>query len=287
MTSQHAIREVADTASWVAVYRAMETRRADALFHDPLAELLAGEAGKRISKSMQQFQRYAYWSVTIRTSIIDAYIREYLDKGCKTVVNLGAGLDTRPYRLGLPHDVKWIEIDSPEIVALKNERLKEHRPDCQLERIGLDLTDPVARKQCLAEINDRSGPALLLTEGVVPYLDEADVCSLARDLWEQPNFAFWICEYYSPAMYPQYQSPKFKKRLGNAPFRFFPADWFALFEQCGWSRKELRYLYDEAREHGRDFPLPWWAKLLRTLIGEEKMMNQIKTLQAYTVLEKC
>jgi len=286
MTTQHAIREVADTASWVAVYRAMETWRADALFHDPLAELLAGEQGKHISRHMQPFERYAYWSVTIRTRLIDNYIREYIDKGYRSVVNLGAGFDTRPYRLDLPHDLQWIEIDSPEIVALKNERLEGHVPDCRLERIGLDLADPVARKSCLAEINDRSGLALLLTEGVVPYLSEEEVRSLAWNLWEQPNFALWICEYYSPATYPRYQSPKFRKRLGNAPFRFFPADWFALFEQCGWSRREVRYLYDEARKHGRDFPLPWWAKLLRTIVGEEKMMKEIKTLQAYVVLEK-
>jgi len=286
MTSQHAIREVADTASWVAVYRAMESRRPDALFHDPLAELLAGEAGRRISRHMQPFQRYAYWSVTIRTRIIDAYIREYLDQGYRTVVNLGAGLDTRPYRLGLPHDVRWIEIDSPEIVVLKNERLAGQTPDCRLERIGLDLADPVARQSCLAGINEGGGPALLLTEGVVPYLAEEEVRSLASDLWEQPSFALWICEYYSPATYPRYQSPKFRKRLGNAPFRFFPEDWFALFEQCGWSRKEMRYLYDEARLHRRNFPLPWWLNLLRSVVGEEKMMGPLRTLQAYAVLEK-
>jgi len=281
------IQNVADTASWVAAYRAMETRRADALFHDPLAELLAGEQGKRFSRSMQPFESYAYWSITIRTRLIDTCIREYLARGYKTVINLGAGLDTRPYRLGLPHDIHWIEIDRPEIVAFKNEQLKEHTPDCKLDRIGLDLSDAIARKKCLTGINDRTGPALLLTEGVIPYLDEEEVRSLACDLRAQSNFALWICEYYSPETYPRYQSPKFKKRLRNAPFRFFPQDWFAFFKQCGWNRKEIRYLYDEARQHRRDFPLPFWAKLLRFFVGEEKMMKPIKTLSAYTVLEKC
>lgn len=38
------IENVSDTAFWVAHYRALETKRPDALFHDPLAGVLAGEA---------------------------------------------------------------------------------------------------------------------------------------------------------------------------------------------------------------------------------------------------
>ena len=48
------IENVSDTALWVAVYRAMETARPDAIFKDPYAERLAGEKGRRIVDEMKQ-----------------------------------------------------------------------------------------------------------------------------------------------------------------------------------------------------------------------------------------
>jgi O-methyltransferase involved in polyketide biosynthesis len=41
------IRNVSDTARWVAMYRAQESARPDALFHDPWAERLGGDRGRR------------------------------------------------------------------------------------------------------------------------------------------------------------------------------------------------------------------------------------------------
>jgi O-methyltransferase involved in polyketide biosynthesis len=46
------IQNVSDTAFTVAVYRAMESERPDALFHDPLARKLTGEHGQRIVNDM-------------------------------------------------------------------------------------------------------------------------------------------------------------------------------------------------------------------------------------------
>lgn len=281
-----AIQKVSDTAFWVATYRAMETSRQDALFHDPLAGLLAGEYGEKVSGSMKPFARYAYWSVTIRTRLIDDYILQYIQQGYSSIINLGAGLDTRPYRLDLPQDVEWIEIDFPEVIELKNSRLKQYSPNCRLERIGIDLSDLTERKKVFAELNNRSGPALILTEGVIPYLDEAAVSSLANEIKQQSRFKLWITEYYSPEVYPRYQSPKFNKRLGSSPFQFFPVDWLAFFEQHGWKQKEIKYLHDEALKHKRKFPLPWWASALRFIVGEKRIIHKVRKYSAYLVFEK-
>ncbi|PYL21082.1 MAG: SAM-dependent methyltransferase, partial [Verrucomicrobia bacterium] len=43
---------MSDTARWVAVYRARETQRTDAVFRDPFARQLAGERGEQIAASM-------------------------------------------------------------------------------------------------------------------------------------------------------------------------------------------------------------------------------------------
>jgi methyltransferase (TIGR00027 family) len=280
------IKNVSDTAFWVAFYRSFESKRKDALFHDPFASLLIGEYGKKISGPMKPFAKYAYWSVTIRTPLIDEYIQKYSIEGYTTVINLGAGLDTRPYRLSLPPETHWIEVDFPEIIALKNAKLKDAKPKCKIERIGLDLSDPAERKRLFSEVNHRVGPAIILTEGVVPYLNEDAVASLANDIKTQANFRLWISEYYSPDLYPRYQSPRFKDSLGDSPFQFFPADWFSFFENCGWTKKELKYLHDEAAKHNRKFPLPWWVSLLKRIIGEQKITEKIRKYAAYIVFEK-
>lgn len=285
-SSTSTIQNISDTAFWVASYRAIESEKENALFRDPLAGLLTGEYGKKVSNSMKPIARYAYWSVTIRTLLIDEYVMKYANQGYNTIINLGAGLDTRPYRLPLSQDIQWIEVDFPEVIELKNEKLKDQRPKCTLERIGLNLAIQEERRRLFDELNHRVGPALVLTEGVIPYLDELSVSGLANDIQDQSNFRLWIADYYSPEVYPRYQSPEFKKLLGDSPFQFFPSDWFLFFDDCGWTRKEMRYLYDEAEKHNRRFPLPWWATLLTFVIGEKKIKEKVRKLHAYIVFEK-
>src|SRR5262249_21551140 len=62
------------------------------------------------------------------------------------VLNLGAGLDTRPYRMQLPSNLTWVEADRASIIHLKESRLFEEKPFCKLERVSCDLTDDSARE---------------------------------------------------------------------------------------------------------------------------------------------
>jgi|SRR6516165_8332661 hypothetical protein len=73
------IGDVSDTAFWIAHYRAVETKRADALFHDPLAGVLAGERGEKIVRSMPM-GFWTSWTVVMRTCIIDDFIRWAIKK---------------------------------------------------------------------------------------------------------------------------------------------------------------------------------------------------------------
>ncbi|HEX4962445.1 MAG TPA: class I SAM-dependent methyltransferase, partial [Thermoanaerobaculia bacterium] len=68
-----AIENVSDTARWVAVYRAMESARPDAIFHDPFAERLAGERGRTILGEMKHGEAYA-WPMIVRTAVFDELI---------------------------------------------------------------------------------------------------------------------------------------------------------------------------------------------------------------------
>jgi O-methyltransferase involved in polyketide biosynthesis len=63
------------------------------------------------------------------------------------VVNLAAGLDTRPYRLKLSPSLKWIEVDLPAMIDYKEEILATEKPVCVLERFRVNLADVAARRE--------------------------------------------------------------------------------------------------------------------------------------------
>src|SRR2546421_8179052 len=87
----------------------MESERPDALFHDPYARKLAGERGERILASMRKGRAWA-WPMIVRTAVMDELILRAIQRdGVGMVLNLAAGLDTRPYRLALPPALRWVE----------------------------------------------------------------------------------------------------------------------------------------------------------------------------------
>ncbi|HTV60314.1 MAG TPA: SAM-dependent methyltransferase [Verrucomicrobiae bacterium] len=281
------IENVSDTAFWVAYYRALESKRPDALFHDPFAGLLAGAHGEKIARSMPGKYMTA-WSVVIRTCIIDDYIRFALAHGVDTVLNLGAGLDTRPYRMDLPSSLLWIEADYPHVIDFKQERLSNQTPRCRLERVQLDLANPSERLKLLSGSNARAQKILILTEGVVPYLTVQDVGSLADDLAAQDRAAYWVLEYFS------YEALKFRLRmtrrtLRNAPFKFNPGDWLGFFAAHGWHCRELRYLAEEGERLQRPLRFPLRLKLIlgfRSLFASRERRKAFRRFAAYIMLDR-
>ena len=63
--------------------------------------------------------------MVIRTLIIDDLIQKAVVAGADTVVNLGAGLDARPYRMALPESLRWIEVDYPQVIDWKADKLAD------------------------------------------------------------------------------------------------------------------------------------------------------------------
>src|SRR4051812_15268258 len=108
MMGEPLIRDVSDTARWMAVYRARETERADAIFRDPFARALAGERGEAIARAIGFGEENA-WAFLARTHLFDRVALQQVSAGVDLVVNLAAGLDTRPYRMDLPPSLRWVE----------------------------------------------------------------------------------------------------------------------------------------------------------------------------------
>jgi methyltransferase (TIGR00027 family) len=281
------IENVSDTAFWIAHYRAVESARPDALFQDPLAGLLAGEQGRKIAQSMPM-SFMTEWVVAIRTYIIDDYIQRAVTEGVDAVVNLGAGLDTRPYRMDLPNTFLWVEADYPRMIEFKQSRLSREIPRFQLERVALDLADRAARQRLLAEVDARSKKLLVLTEGVVTYLSNEEAASLADDLNAMQHISYWIVDYLSPEATKFRTRGRLAQKTKNAPFKFKPADWSAFFREHGWRAKEMRYVSEEGDRLKRPARVPLFLKammLFRMIFASKERLAQFKKFAGYALME--
>jgi methyltransferase (TIGR00027 family) len=253
----HLITHVSDTARWTALYRATESARADALFRDPLAERLAGEQGRAIVAKTPLTSRTGWWLVA-RTKIIDDAITVAIANGCDRVLNLAAGLDTRPYRLDLPADFQWIEADLPPLLAEKTELLADQTPRCRLTRSAVDLADPAARKAFFDTALDGASKALVLTEGLLMYLKDPDVHSLSEAI-NRPEVAWWMFDFGGPGL-KRLMNKKMAGLLQNAPFIFAPENGLAYFEDLGWRVLESEHLMAAAKRFRR-LPTFMWPAL--------------------------
>ena len=180
--TKSSVRNISDTARWVAYFRALETKRPDALFRDPFAERLAGEHGFQIANSLPQGNKHE-WAWVARTYLFDQFVSREIQAGANLVLNLAAGLDARPYRMDVPPTLQWVEVDFPEIVSYKEEILGNENPKCHLERVALDLSDGPARRAFFAALDPRATNITVMTEGLLIYFTAEEVgILLARDI---------------------------------------------------------------------------------------------------------
>jgi methyltransferase (TIGR00027 family) len=258
MADEPLVANVSDTARWVAQYRAVESARADALFRDPLAGRLAGAQGQAIVAGVPRKLRSG-WSIVARTKLIDDLVATSVSEGCTRVVNLAAGLDTRPYRLALPASLTWIEADLPAILDEKEQALAGERPACALSRERVDLADAEARRAFLARATAGDAATLVITEGLLGYLNGDIVAALGRDLASRPAVRWWLLDLFSPGALAMIKSTRGHRAA--AMLNFAPEDGVAFFERLGWRALEIRSIVRAAvrfrRAPWRIRPLLW------------------------------
>jgi methyltransferase (TIGR00027 family) len=174
------------TALGVAAARAAEGRRSDPLFDDPFAAEFVTAAGTALSVTDHRpptaQDNGDLWSwvlayVPIRTRFFDDYVRDACAAGCRQVVILAAGLDTRAFRLTWPAGVRLFELDTPEVLAFKERVLAEQAatPACQRAVISADLREDWPAALVRAGFHPGE-PTAWLAEGLLIYLtqDECD-----------------------------------------------------------------------------------------------------------------
>lgn len=246
MTDPSPIRNVSDTALWVAIYRAMESERPDAIFRDPHARRLGGERGQSIVDSMPRGAATA-WPMVVRTAVMDEIVLRCVRAGVRTVLNLAAGLDARPWRLDLSPPLRWLHVDMPEMIDYFRSRMTGETPRCDVQFIAADLRGASARNEVFAQAA-ANGPTLVVSEGLLVYLMPEQVADLARDLHDVAQAKWWLTDLASPMLRKFMERQRWLSKLqqSNAPMQFFPEQGTAFFEPYGWRETEFRSTWDES-----------------------------------------
>ncbi|RVW05669.1 SAM-dependent methyltransferase [Rhodococcus xishaensis] len=179
-------RGVGVTAVFVAAARALESARDDRLFNDPWAGEFVRHSGwnppiDEIDDASRD--ELATW-VAVRTKFLDDFALDSVDNGCGQVVLLGAGLDTRAFRLPWLRQVTVYELDTPEMVDFKAAVLGDTTPDVAARAVvPVDLREdwPAA----LREAGFRSDvPTAWILEGLLLYLPDDAVETLMDGIGE-------------------------------------------------------------------------------------------------------
>jgi methyltransferase (TIGR00027 family) len=223
----------------------------------------------------------------VRTAVLDEMILDRIrDGGVDTVINLAAGLDTRPWRLELPPSLRWFDVDLPGMIEYKSEVMRGERPACQYEAVAVDLTSDAARDEVLRRVGGVAQRALVVTEGLLIYLTPEQVASLARALHATRSVRWWLADVANPQLLAL-MNKQWGETLeeGRAPLRFAPADSAAFFAPLGWREVVFRSGLEEARRLEREMPMAWLWRLLSRLAPAERR-QQTRKMFGFIMLER-
>ncbi|HUM10147.1 MAG TPA: SAM-dependent methyltransferase [Myxococcaceae bacterium] len=226
------VHGVALTSLWAAALRAVESERPDALFHDPFARTLAGPEGFEVLEAAWAVAPIEAPTVPVRTRFFDQRIA-----GSSQVVLLAAGMDARAFRLPWPAGTHLFEIDLPEVLEIKRERLGAAAPTCSRVEVATDLTRDWPAALVAHGFRPRRR-TVWLVEGLLAYLDQGVVHRLLARLdglsapgSELLGDVFGRTLLQMPQLLPLLE---FVEDLG-APWRFGTDEPEALLEPLGWS----------------------------------------------------
>jgi methyltransferase (TIGR00027 family) len=220
------LSDVSRTAILTLRCRVIESEKPSPVIRDPMARFLLDQLASWASPAERpMFDQPQPTTLTnpmaLRARKYDAVSRDFIaaNPSC-TVVNLGCGFDTRYWRIAPAH-CRYVELDLPEIVAVKRELLGER---LEYELIGCSVLDP---SWIDALTTDGHRHFLLLAEGLFMYLPKADVRQLFQTIagrFARSQITFEVVkEMYTRGLWKKIVERKIRGRMGidsGAAFSF-------------------------------------------------------------------
>ena len=193
---------VSRTAYYCTGVRALDARSRAPFCGDRYAEGFMDDEAWRLFAPFRRFHA-PNGSNVVRHRMIDDLLRARLAAHPHLrVVLVGAGFDSRAFRLG---GGRWLEVDEAPLLAFKESRLPAAECPNPLQRIAIDFaSESLAVKLAPFAVQDRESPAVAVIEGVLMYLSESQIRTLAatlRDLF--PDLEI-ICDVATRLFFERY-----------------------------------------------------------------------------------
>jgi O-methyltransferase involved in polyketide biosynthesis len=151
--------------------KAEESAMPDSLLRD----CFAADALRRIDQDSRHLKvgHDMTVGIAVRAYTLDRWTEAFLQRCPEaTVLHLGCGLDSRIFRIDPGPEVRWFEVDFPDVIALRRQ-IYPDRAGCAM------IACSIVESGWIAELPaDR--PAMIVAEGVLPYLEEDQVPQLLR-----------------------------------------------------------------------------------------------------------
>ncbi|PIG93092.1 class I SAM-dependent methyltransferase [Gloeocapsopsis sp. IPPAS B-1203] len=257
------ISGVSETLMITLYARYIESQRQDAILQD-------NKAAEIVEKIDYDFSKYAQgWAsqlgCVIRAEVYDHLVSQFIQKHPQaTIINLGAGLCTRFFRVD-NGKITWYEVDFPEVIDLKRKLIEES--DCATRSAGGDryrfIASSILEATWIEEIQ-RVAPVLIIMEGVSMYLTEIEMKTLFQNITRDLAPVTILMDVIASKRAKNTQkhdtvsktNAKFKWGLDNSK------------ELENWQQEltvtdEVYYLTRFANYPHR---LPWWGRYLRFIL---------------------
>jgi O-methyltransferase involved in polyketide biosynthesis len=249
--------------------RAAETGRSHPIIRDEQAvRMVAGiDYDFRIFGRNWQNEVIMQTAIAVRTEILDRAVRDFIARHPEgVVVNVGAGLDTRFYRLDNGR-LRWFDVDLPRAIAMRRQFLTESDRHRFVTRSFLD-------PDWLDDIDAGDAPMLVVAEGLFMYFEEAQVRGFLTGLAERRPGTEVVFEAIDPGLVLIMNTQGWVRQLGT-PFKW------GLWDGRDLTRWGLRFI---AQWHQLDYhparwgpmalfkhvpPLRGWMKIVHVQAGNQ------------------
>jgi methyltransferase (TIGR00027 family) len=210
------MKPISKTAFYCCGVRMQDAESSHPVCGDVYAKAFMNEEGRRILETFKDEVR-PNGSNVARHRVIDDLLRvELLAKPDLRVVIIGAGFDSRAYRL---KGGRWVELDEPQVIAYKNELLSPSTCENELERIPIDFSSESVEEKLSSFATTE--PVVVIIEGVFMYLQEEVIQQLLHTLRRVFPQHKLICDLMSRAFFEKYGRTIHQKITGmGASFKF-------------------------------------------------------------------
>jgi methyltransferase (TIGR00027 family) len=240
------IQDVTGTAFIVAEYRARENKATRPLYVDPIVPIFLDARTHAAAERMVADFPAGERAVQLRTRYYDDHLDAALAHGCRQVVILGAGLDTRGVRKASP-GVTYFEIDDAGIIDFKQARLNQAGVAAGIVFIAGNYVIDGLLPLLTANGFDLDTQSYVIWEGNTMYLRKQAVLGVLEDLRARvPSFAISFDYVSEEIIAGTTGDPRTSRFVGH--FAEMGAPWhFGVNDIDGLAREAGMVVVDKAR----------------------------------------